>query len=97
MVGAANGGGRLAERAQAVPLEQADEAEEDGRGGERVAAGGVPAGDVDALSRALLGVIADEERRRALGAAALETSRRYDPETVGRDWVALLDDLVRSG
>ena len=37
------------------------------------------------------------ERRRALGAAALETARRYDPETVGAEWVALLDDLVRSG
>ena len=57
----------------------------------------VPPGDVDALSRALLGVIEDEERRRALGAAALETARRYDPATVGADWVALLDDLVRSG
>ena len=57
----------------------------------------VPAGDVDALSRALLDVVGDEERRRALGAAALETARRYDPEAVGADWVALLDDLVRSG
>jgi glycosyltransferase involved in cell wall biosynthesis len=57
----------------------------------------VPAGDVDALSRALLGVVEDEERRRALGAAALETARRYDPKTVGADWVALLDGLVRSG
>ncbi|MEO8689979.1 MAG: glycosyltransferase family 4 protein [Solirubrobacteraceae bacterium] len=57
----------------------------------------VPAGDVDALSRALLGLVEDEERRRALGAAALETARRYDPATVGGAWVALLDDLVRSG
>ena len=38
----------------------------------------------------------DEERRRALGAAALESARRYDPATVGAGWVALLDDLVRS-
>jgi glycosyltransferase involved in cell wall biosynthesis len=65
---------------------------EDGRDGVLV-----PAGDVDALSRALLEVVGDEERRRALGAAALETARRYDPKTVGADWVALLDDLVRSG
>jgi glycosyltransferase involved in cell wall biosynthesis len=57
----------------------------------------VPAGDVDALSRALLDVVGDEERRRALGAAALQTAHRYDPKTVGADWVALLDDLVRSG
>jgi glycosyltransferase involved in cell wall biosynthesis len=57
----------------------------------------VPAGDVGALSRALLDVVGDEERRRALGAAALETARRYDRETVGAAWVSLLDDLVRSG
>ena len=57
----------------------------------------VPAGDVEALSRALLDVVGDEERRRALGAAALETARRYDPKTVGADYAALLDDLVRSG
>ena len=56
----------------------------------------VPPGDIDALSRALLGVVEDEERRRALGAAALESARRYDPATVGAGWVALLDDLVRS-
>ena len=37
-------------------------------------------------------MVEDEERRRALGAAALETARRYDPETVGADWAAL-DDL----
>ena len=48
----------------------------------------VPAGDVAALSRALLEVVGDEERRRALGAAALETARRYDPAAVGEDWVS---------
>ena len=54
----------------------------------------VPAGDVGALSRALLGVVEDEERRRALGAAAVESARRYDPATVGAGWAALLDDLA---
>jgi len=54
----------------------------------------VPAADVDALSRALLGVVEDEERRAALGTAALETARRYDPGTVGAGWAALVDDLA---
>ncbi|HYH88157.1 MAG TPA: glycosyltransferase family 4 protein [Solirubrobacteraceae bacterium] len=54
----------------------------------------VPAGDVGALSRALLGVVEDEERRRALGAAALESARRYDPGAVGAGWAALVDELA---
>ena len=54
----------------------------------------VPPGDVAALSRALLETVGDEERRRALGTAALETARRYDPATVGKSWVTLLDQLA---
>jgi len=54
----------------------------------------VPPGDVPALSRALLEVVGDEERRRALGAAALETARRYDPAAVGKSWVTLMDELA---
>jgi glycosyltransferase involved in cell wall biosynthesis len=54
----------------------------------------VPPGDVGALSRALLAVVEDEERRRALGAAALETARRYDPAVVGKDWLSLIDELA---
>jgi glycosyltransferase involved in cell wall biosynthesis len=54
----------------------------------------VPAGDVRALSRTLLDVADDEERRRALGAAALATARRYDPEAVGAEWTALVDELA---
>ena len=54
----------------------------------------MPPGDVPALSRALLEVVGDEERRRALGAAALETARRYDPAAVGKDWVTLMDELA---
>jgi glycosyltransferase involved in cell wall biosynthesis len=53
----------------------------------------VPPGDVGALSRALLEVVGDEEKRRALGAAGLETARRYDPAAVGKGWVTLLDEL----
>ena len=54
----------------------------------------VPDGDVAALSRALLDVVGDEERRRALGAAAVESARRYDPAVVGKDWVSLIDELA---
>jgi glycosyltransferase involved in cell wall biosynthesis len=54
----------------------------------------VPPGDVPALSRALLDVVGDEEKRRALGAAALETARRYDPAAVGKSWVTLMDELA---
>ena len=54
----------------------------------------VPDGDVAALSRALLEVVGDEERRRALGAAAVESARRYDPAVVGKDWVSLIDALA---
>jgi glycosyltransferase involved in cell wall biosynthesis len=54
----------------------------------------VPDGDVAALSRALLDVVGDEARRRALGAAAIESARRYDPAVVGKDWVSLIDELA---
>ena len=54
----------------------------------------VPNGDVAALSRALLDVVGDEERRRALGAAAVQSARRYDPAVVGKDWVSLIDELA---
>jgi glycosyltransferase involved in cell wall biosynthesis len=54
----------------------------------------VPPGDVAALSRALLEVVGDEEKRRALGVAALETARRYDPAAVGKSWVTLMDELA---
>ncbi len=54
----------------------------------------VPPGDVPALSRALLDVVGDEEKRRVLGTAALETARRYDPAAVGKSWVTLMDELA---
>jgi glycosyltransferase involved in cell wall biosynthesis len=57
----------------------------------------VPDGDVDALSRALVGLAGDADRRRALGTAALETARRYDPDTIVAQWEALLGDLAPSG
>jgi glycosyltransferase involved in cell wall biosynthesis len=53
----------------------------------------VPAGDVEALARALVELAGDAERRRVLGAAAVETAQRYDPAAIGREWESLLAGL----
>jgi glycosyltransferase involved in cell wall biosynthesis len=57
----------------------------------------VPAGDVDALADALLALIGDAERRRALGAAAVRTAGGFDVRAVGRQWDELLTTLVPEG
>jgi glycosyltransferase involved in cell wall biosynthesis len=54
----------------------------------------VPPEDVPALSEALDELVADEARRRAYGAAALETAAAYDQKEIGALWEALLDDLT---
>ncbi|MET0768852.1 MAG: TylF/MycF/NovP-related O-methyltransferase, partial [Solirubrobacteraceae bacterium] len=62
---------------------------EDGRDGVLV-----PEGDVDALAAALRALVADPERRRALGDAAARSASAFAPVTVGRRWDTVLADVT---
>jgi glycosyltransferase involved in cell wall biosynthesis len=53
----------------------------------------VPEQDVPALGRAISELAGDRERRARLGAAAIETARRYDRAAIGARWDALLARL----
>ena len=57
----------------------------------------VPEGDEDGLAAALRALVADPERRRALGDAAARTAAAYAPATVGRRWDGLLAERHRHG
>ncbi|MFI6503776.1 glycosyltransferase family 4 protein [Nonomuraea typhae] len=48
----------------------------------------------DNLAASMLRVIEDEPLRRSLAAGALETARTYDVDAVGRQWDALLEELL---
>ncbi|MGV9423190.1 glycosyltransferase family 4 protein [Streptomyces sp. NPDC003656] len=54
----------------------------------------VPPGDPDAFGAALLDLVRDDERRRAMGRAAAENARRYAPESVVAEAERLLTDAV---
>ncbi|MGW4298791.1 glycosyltransferase family 4 protein [Streptomyces sp. NPDC004646] len=54
----------------------------------------VPPGDSDAFGAALLDLVRDDERRRAMGRAAAENARRYAPESVVAEAERLLTDAV---
>ena len=56
----------------------------------------VPDGDVAALGAGLLELVGDADRRRALGAQALETAGGYGVDAVGERWEELLA-AVRAG
>jgi glycosyltransferase involved in cell wall biosynthesis len=54
----------------------------------------VPAGDVSGLAAAICELIEDPDRRRAMGAAAIEDARRYSIDTVRQQWVDLFTELT---
>jgi glycosyltransferase involved in cell wall biosynthesis len=51
-------------------------------------------GDVHALAEAMKGLMADADRRRAFGAAAVEGARRYDLATIAARWEELLAEVA---
>ncbi|MEV0275627.1 glycosyltransferase [Streptomyces sp. NPDC050610] len=53
----------------------------------------VPTGDGQALAAALLDLIGDAPRRRAMAAAALDGSRRFDPAPIARGYERLFAEL----
>jgi len=56
----------------------------------------VPTGDQHALASALMELMGDAPARRAMGAAALEGSRIYDPEPIARRYDQLFEELRAS-
>ncbi|GLF96153.1 glycosyltransferase [Streptomyces yaizuensis] len=59
----------------------------------------VPVGDIDAIAKALLDLIGDDEARRRAGRAALVSAERFDPATIALRHEALFTELAaaRSG
>ncbi|MEO3973393.1 glycosyltransferase [Streptomyces sp. CAU 1734] len=53
----------------------------------------VPVGDTEAIAGAIRGLIDDPARRRALGSAAIENARRYDPAAIAGRYDALFAEL----
>lgn len=54
----------------------------------------VPEGDVPALTEGLRRLMDDEDLRRRLGAAALETARDYEADAVTDRWIALAEEIA---
>ncbi|HEX8103028.1 MAG TPA: glycosyltransferase family 4 protein [Solirubrobacteraceae bacterium] len=54
----------------------------------------VPPEDVEGMARALLELMADEDRRRAMGEAAIQSVHRFEMAAVGARWSAVLADLT---
>jgi glycosyltransferase involved in cell wall biosynthesis len=54
----------------------------------------VPFGDLDGLAEAMLELIRDEDKRRRMGAAAIDRVQEYSLERVGRKWDELMAELT---
>jgi glycosyltransferase involved in cell wall biosynthesis len=54
----------------------------------------VPDGDIQAMTGALEGLIADPDRRSEMSRAALVSARRYEPRAIRRRWLRLFDELA---
>jgi glycosyltransferase involved in cell wall biosynthesis len=57
----------------------------------------VPHEDVEALARAIREIVEDEELRRRMAGAAVETANEYTIEAIGPQWEALLGELASPG
>jgi glycosyltransferase involved in cell wall biosynthesis len=56
----------------------------------------VPHKDIDALAEGMRQLMADEQLRRSVAAAATETAREYEIESIGPRWVELFESLTAS-
>ena len=55
----------------------------------------VRAEDIGGLSRGIDEMISDEDLRRRIAAAAVETAQQYTMEAIGPRWTALFEKLSR--
>jgi len=54
----------------------------------------VPDGDIPALSEALEAMVADDDRRRRMGADALASAEEYAVDRIAASWDTLIDELA---
>ncbi|MEL7197056.1 MAG: glycosyltransferase family 4 protein [Pseudomonadota bacterium] len=54
----------------------------------------LPAGDVDALAAGLDRLLGDEKLRSSLGDRAKQTSQRFLPDAIGKQWIDLIETLL---
>jgi glycosyltransferase involved in cell wall biosynthesis len=54
----------------------------------------VPDGDIEAMTDALEGLIADPQRRSEMSREGLASARRYEPRAIARRWRRLFDELA---
>jgi phosphatidyl-myo-inositol alpha-mannosyltransferase len=57
----------------------------------------IPPGDAEALAVALVGVLTDEPRRRALGEEARRVAERYSWEPIARRLLEIYEELTHEG